>query len=181
MGHDLCLLNVLTHAVDGCSIRMLIVYGCLVALCNGTSIAADEFREPSINRTATHNSSKEPSNKKLITYKHGASVGLQRTTRRYEQSTCHDDARMTNWNVAAQTHPFCVASMLYICNDAHCSCIVCVLLLLVDQREEHKHSPNQDVPLKTLAEIGVLYWTIDPAGCEQDPLKGDLGRVRAER
>lgn len=41
--------------------------------------------------------------------------------------------------------------------------------------------PNQDVPLETLAAVGVLYWKIDPTGCEADPLKGELGRVRKER
>lgn len=41
--------------------------------------------------------------------------------------------------------------------------------------------PNQDVPLETLAAVGVLYWKIDPAGCEADPLHGELGRVRTER
>jgi len=51
----------------------------------------------------------------------------------------------------------------------------------VDQREPHQHSPSIAVPLSTLATVGVLHWTIDPAGCEEDPHKGDLGRVRKER
>lgn len=51
----------------------------------------------------------------------------------------------------------------------------------VDQREPHQFTPNQSVPLSTLAAIGVLYWKIDPAGCEEDPHKGELGRIRKER
>lgn len=51
----------------------------------------------------------------------------------------------------------------------------------VDQRELHQCSPNQDVPLSALAELGVLYWSLDPAGLEADPYSGELGRIRTAR
>ena len=55
------------------------------------------------------------------------------------------------------------------------------LCLSVDQRELHQCSPNQVVPLSTLAELGVLYWSLDPAGLEADPYSGELGRIRSDR
>lgn len=54
-------------------------------------------------------------------------------------------------------------------------------VLSVDQRESHQFEPSQPVALSTLADLGVLYWQIDPAGCEADAHKGELGRVRRER
>lgn len=75
--------------------------------------------------------------------------------------------------------------------DAHCAVLVltsrCAVdsvslsFSSVDQRELHQCTPNQPVPLSALAELGVLYWSLDPAGLEADPYSGELGRIRKER
>lgn len=50
-----------------------------------------------------------------------------------------------------------------------------------DEREPHQCIPNEEVPLSTLAALGVLYWTLDPSKCEADPYGGELGQIRSDR
>ena len=47
-----------------------------------------------------------------------------------------------------------------------------------DQRLPHQKNPPEYVSLDQLADLGVLYWNLDPNKYENDP---DLNKIRQDR
>uniref|UniRef100_A0A2P2IM66 Uncharacterized protein MANES_03G173600 n=1 Tax=Rhizophora mucronata TaxID=61149 RepID=A0A2P2IM66_RHIMU len=47
-----------------------------------------------------------------------------------------------------------------------------------DKRLPHHRSPNEPVSLDQLAELGVLYWHLNPRDCENDE---ELKKIRETR